>query len=133
MEQDKAFLIKQFKRLCKIEYFSKMVKLIPLLLFVVEPPPEPPEPHTSALIDVTLAGTVKVSIPGNGAGVLSLNCPKAREDTKRNFRKSTRKNFSLMINKDSIFTLIFKLLLVYSPQIYTFFLINSYITARLSH
>lgn len=38
MEQDKAFLIKQFKRLCKIEYFSKMVKLIPLLLFVVLSP-----------------------------------------------------------------------------------------------
>ncbi|MBP8994471.1 MAG: hypothetical protein KBG30_11780 [Bacteroidales bacterium] len=38
MEQDKTFLIKQFKRLYKIEYFSKMVKLIPLLLFVVLSP-----------------------------------------------------------------------------------------------
>ncbi|NLI41639.1 MAG: hypothetical protein GX421_10745 [Caldisericales bacterium] len=38
MEQNKTFLIKQFKRLYKIEYFSKMVKLIPLLLFVVLSP-----------------------------------------------------------------------------------------------
>jgi hypothetical protein len=38
MEQDKAFLIKQFKRLYKIEYSSKIVKLILLLLFVVLSP-----------------------------------------------------------------------------------------------
>lgn len=38
MTQDNEYLFKQFNRLYKIEYYSKLVKLIPLVLFVVLSP-----------------------------------------------------------------------------------------------
>ena len=38
MPQDNEYLFKQFNRLYKIEYLSKLVKLVPLVLFVVLSP-----------------------------------------------------------------------------------------------
>lgn len=38
MTDDTEYLFKQFNRLYKIEYYSKLVKLIPLVLFVVLSP-----------------------------------------------------------------------------------------------
>lgn len=38
MTQDNEYLFKQFNRLYKIEYLSKLVKLVPLVLFVILSP-----------------------------------------------------------------------------------------------
>ena len=38
MKEDNEYLLKQFKRFYKIEYISKLVKFVPLVLFVLLSP-----------------------------------------------------------------------------------------------